>query len=240
MHSLQANPIPLSAWKLSRIVHREVFLDGSIATSGPGKDRLLERIRESRNYLQSSAIIMKVLSAVFALAIYAMTILGMVNSFLPGIQNAIFSLSASTSIVFVFQFMFVFTYGMIGLIGFFSSSAFKYLNTLPISKKKIQTTAYLTYFRLINWQMVSIFIGLPIASGFGMWLLPNLGPGIIITWVDITLNVLISIAASFVNVIFIFSLMLTVSLYIAKKLYKPTGGSSHRSGSSGKECTENA
>ncbi len=205
MHSLEKSVQPLSAWKLSKIVHREVFLDGSIATSGPGKDRLLERIRESRNYLQSSAIMMKVLSAVFALAIYAMTILGMINAYLPGIDNAIFSVSTSTSIVFVFQFMFVFTYGMIGLVGFFSSSAFKFLHTLPISKKKIQATAYLTYFRLINWQIVSIFIGLPIASGIGMYLLPKLGIPVIITWFDMTLNVLITIIVSFVNVIFLFS-----------------------------------
>ena len=229
MHSLQTTIVPLNAWKLSKVVHREVFLDGSIATSGPGKDRLLEKIRESRNYLQSSAIIMKVLSAVFALAIYAMTILGMVNAYLPGIHNEIFSLSASTAIVFVFQFMFVFTYGMIGLIGFFSSSAFKYLHTLPISKKKIQATAYFTYFRLINWQMVSIFLGLPIASGLGMYILPiafqDLGIFITVSWLDISLSVLCSLVISFVNIIFLFSLMLTVSLYIAKKLYKPTGGS---------------
>ncbi|MHA1452486.1 MAG: hypothetical protein ACTSRD_06465, partial [Promethearchaeota archaeon] len=215
-------PKPISAWKLSKVVKKEVFLDGSIATSGPQKDRLLERMRESRNYLQNSALMMKILSAVFALAVYSMVIVSITSVGYGVIQNIIFSLSVSISMAIVFQFMFVFTYGMIGLIGFFSSSAFQYLFTLPISKKKIRVTAYLTYFRLIDWQIVAIFLGLPIAVGTGIGLITG-------SWGIVIFTVLISTIISFVNVIFLFSLMLSVSLFLAKKLYKPTGGSKGRS-----------
>jgi hypothetical protein len=114
--------------------------------------------------------------------------------------------------------MFIFVYGLIGLIGFFSSSAFKYLHTLPITKKKIQVIAYLTYFRLINWQLGAIFIGFPVASGIGAFISGTTLPNLIIL-------VGISTILSFVNIIFLFSLMLTVSLFIAKKVYKPTSSS---------------
>ncbi|MBN2157163.1 MAG: hypothetical protein JW776_14050 [Candidatus Lokiarchaeota archaeon] len=203
-------------WKLSKILHREVFLDGSIATSGPQKDRLLERIRNSKSYLQTSALMMKIFSAIFALAIYILAFVGMSNVNPGSVENTIFSLSATIAMVFVFQFMFVFTYGLIGLIGFFSSSAFKYLRTLPISQKKVQATVYLTFFRLIDWQIISIFIGFPLLSGVVIWMTTK-------SWLKILLTVTISSIVSFVNVIFLFSLMLSISLYISRKLYRPTG-----------------
>jgi len=211
-------PKILNAWELSKTVHKEVFLDGSIATSGPQKDRTIERLRENKNYLQTAAIMTKLVSSVLSLTMYSLILAGMANIGSGSLENIIFSLAANYSMVFVFQFMLVFTYGLIGLIGFFSSSAFKYLQTLPISKKKIQITAWLTYFRLINWQIVSIFIGLPIVTGIGMGLSGR-------SWIEIVGLVISSSIISFVNVIFLFSLMLLITLYLSKKIYKPTGAS---------------
>ncbi len=221
MRTPQDVKVPLNAWKLSKVLHREVFLEGSIATSGSGLDRLKERIRDNQRYLYSTAVMMKVISSIFALFVYTLTVSSMEAIDPSSIESSIFDISFSNAMVLVFQFMFIFTYGLISLIGFFSSSAFKYLHTLPIPRKKIKLTAYLTYFRLINWQLVTMLIGLPVASGLGIFVFGG-------TWIEIVLFVLVSAVISFVNVVFLFSLMISVSLYIAKKVYKPTGGSKFR------------
>jgi len=147
--AILSEPVLLTAWKLSKTVHKEVFLEGSIATSGPQKDRVIERLSDNKNYLHTASIMTKLVASILSLAMYSLILAGMANIGTDSLQNTVFSLAANYSMVFVFQFMLVFTYGLIGLIGFFSSSAFKYLHTLPISRKKIQITAWLTYFRLL-------------------------------------------------------------------------------------------
>lgn len=119
MRTIKDVSVPLSAWQLSKTLHREVFLEGSIATSGPQMDRLKEKIRDNRNYLYSTALMMKIISSIFALFVYILTIFSMDSIDTSSVDQSIFSLSASNAMVLVFQFMFVFTYGLISLIGFF-------------------------------------------------------------------------------------------------------------------------
>jgi len=178
----------------------EILMDSQIASAGAHQARLIEKFKKNKNYIKHQFLALKlVFSFLFVflpivpLAMYFDVIL---NPEEPLTINTVSFISSFIfGIYFGITFLYTLLFGMISTSSFMSGNSFKWLQTLPFSKKDLKRIGFLTLFRNLDIPLIILVISFPIIMVIG------------------TQNILVffsSLLLSFLNVMFSFSLLVLI------------------------------
>ena len=184
-------------YKISKFAYKEAFLESQLEMAGANTSQILEKMEKNSKYMRTQDIVMKIVVALYlaGMIVLPIQVYKLLNTAVEnGIptQWAIFAGGISFSIFFAIQLLFLVTFGIFMSSGFFSGEEFKWLSTLPLSKKDLHKITLFTFFRTIDAQFFTLTLGLPIATFFAT-------KDIFITF--------ISIIASLLNMVFSFGIL---------------------------------
>lgn len=184
-------------YKISKFAYKEAFLESQLEMAGVNQAKILEKMEKNSKYMHNQDIAMKIVVALYlaGMVILPVQVYRLLNiSIENGIpaQWAIFAGGLSFSIFFAIQLLFLLTFGVYISSGFFSGEEFKWLSTLPLSKKDLHKITLFTFFRVVDSQFLILALGFPIATFFAT-------KNIFITF--------ISIIVSLLNMVFAFGLL---------------------------------
>ena len=188
-------------YRLSKYPCYEILMEGQIASAGAHQARLIEKFKKNKNYIKHQFLALKV---VFGIMFLVLPVLPLVAYFKIGeyLELGIYSIN---TIFFVSSLLFMLFFGMIilymlmfGLVStssFMSGNAFRWLQTLPFSKKNLKKIGFMTIFRNLDIPLILLIAGFPIIMLIA------------------TQNILVfftSFLISIVNVIFSFSILVLI------------------------------
>jgi len=191
----------IKLYSIAKYVNREVFLKAQLDIAGANQARLLEKYEKNKKALRSQTIAMKVIySIIFAmLSIMPLmtyfTILDYLKTSDVPMETLVFIGSLLFGMFFGMQLVYLLILGMISTSALMSGEAFKFIETLPISREKLRKLTFLTIFRSLDAPIITMIAIFPIIMFLA------------------TQNVLvffICIVISFLNVLFTFSILVFV------------------------------
>ncbi|MFX1364832.1 MAG: lysostaphin resistance A-like protein [Promethearchaeota archaeon] len=191
----------LKFYHLSKFTCYEILMDSQIASAGAHQARLIEKFKRNKNYVKTQFNVLKIVfSFLFlVLPIFPLASFFSINEHLTEGVYTINTLFFISSLLFVLYFGLTLLYflmlGMISTSSFMSGNSFKWLQTLPISKKNLKKIGIMTIFRNLDIPMIVLMIGFPVIMLIG------------------TQNILIFLASlltSFFNILFCFSVLVIV------------------------------
>ena len=158
-------------YRISKYAYKEAFLESQLEMAGVNQAQILEKMEKNAKYMRTQDIAMKIVVAIYlaAMIILPVQVFNLLNDAIGNgipVQWAIFAGGISFSIFFAIQLMFLLTFGVYISSGFFSGEEFKWLSTLPLSKKELHKVTLFTFFRTIDAQFFTLLLGFPIATLF--------------------------------------------------------------------------
>lgn len=206
----------LKFYSLAKYPTFEVLMDSQLSSSGANQARLLEKYAKNKNYIKTQFYTLKF---VFTFLFIFLPFISLIVYFEIVNDGAIFSNPVET-ILFIFSFIFgmlflnlvlyVFLLGMFNVSSFMTGNSFKWLQTLPLSKKNLKKLGFMTLFRNLDVPLISMVLAFPVimlilTKDFSVFL-ACLGPSVI-------------------NTLFSFSLLVIVSEKISHIFYESSGRS---------------
>jgi len=189
----------LSKFAIAKRVCHEILIDGQIASSGAHQARLIEKFKKNTNYIKHQFLVLKF---VFAFLFLFLPILPLItyfeikDNFGLYTSNSISLISSFMfGIYFVMTFLYMLMFGMVSTSSFMSGTSFKWLRTLPFSKRDIRKIGLMALFRNLDIPLIVLVAGFPIIMFIG------------------TQNFMIfitSLFTSFLNVLFNFCLLVII------------------------------
>ncbi len=188
-----------SFYSLAKFTTHEILMEGQIASAGAHQARLIEKFKRNKNYVKTQFLALKLVFSilfVFFPILPLTTYLQIDNSLVSYTPNSIaFITSYILGIYFGITFLYMLMFGMVSTSSFMSGNSFKWLQTLPFSKKEMRKIGFMTLFRNLDYPLVILIFSFPIIMLIG------------------TQNFLIFITSflvSILNVIFNFSLLVII------------------------------
>ena len=154
--------------KISKVVYDEMFFHGMLETAGSQKAQMLDKITKNPRYMKNQDIALKIIVSIFQLVLCLTPIMAYLkfNEVYGTVDNyqLMFSLSTSVTMLFGFQLFYMLVFGINSLTGIFGVDSFTYLETLPISRKDMESIASKILFHGFRFQMLAIFLALPLGT----------------------------------------------------------------------------
>ncbi|MFW9968981.1 MAG: CPBP family intramembrane glutamic endopeptidase [Candidatus Odinarchaeota archaeon] len=191
----------LKYYKLARYPVYEVLMEGQIASAGAHQAKLLEKFKKNNKYIKHQYLALKFVYAFLFVVLPVFPLFVFLQSaeyFNLGTYpiNTIFFVSAIALLFFFgMTVLYMLMLGMVSTSSFMSGNSFKWLQTLPLSKKSLKKIGLMTIFRNLDLPLIILIAGFPIIT--------------LIATHDI-LIFFISIPVSIINVIFCFSILVLV------------------------------
>ncbi len=192
---------PFYYYALAKFPTHEILMEASLASSGAHQARLVEKFKKNKKYIRNQFLGLKIVfSFLFAfLPLFPLfTYLEIADYLSQGaftLNTIIFVSSFLFGIYFGIMFLYMLLFGMISTSSFMSGNAFKWLQTLPFSKKELKKIGFLTIFRNLDVPLIILTFAFPIFMLIG------------------TQNILvflITLLVSFISVVFSFSLLVII------------------------------
>lgn len=189
----------LKYYRLAKYPTYEILMDGQLASAGAHQARLIEKFKKNKKYIKNQFLALKFIFALLLLFIPLLPlvtyleILGYPKEVDYTINTILFMTSFIFGIYFAMTFLYMILFGMVSTSSFMSGNSFKWLQTLPFSKKDLKKIGLMTLFRNLDIPLIILVLGFPIIMLIG------------------TQNFLIfisSLLVSFLNVVFNFSLLI--------------------------------
>ncbi|MFX1344510.1 MAG: CPBP family intramembrane glutamic endopeptidase [Promethearchaeota archaeon] len=188
-----------SFYSLAKFTTHEILMEGQMASAGAHQARLIEKFKRNKNYVKIQFLALKLvfsLMFVFFPILPLTTYLQIDNSLTHYTPNSIaFITSYMLGIYFGITFLYMLMFGMVSTSSFMSGNSFKWLQTLPFSKKEMRKIGFMTLFRNLDYPLIILIFAFPIIMLIG------------------TQNFLIFITSflvSILNVLFNFSLLVII------------------------------
>ncbi|MFW9987368.1 MAG: type II CAAX prenyl endopeptidase Rce1 family protein [Candidatus Odinarchaeota archaeon] len=191
----------LKYYSLSKYTCYEILMESQIASAGAHQARLIEKFKKNKNYIKTQFITLKIAFAFLfiVLPILPLVTFNQINDQMIQDIYSINSLFFVSSLLLVLYFgltlLYSLMFGMISTSSFMSGNSFKWLQTLPFSKKNLKKIGIMTIFRNLDIPLIVLMAGLPIIM--------------LIATQDIFIF-LVSILTSVFNVIFNFSILVII------------------------------
>ncbi|MFW9865627.1 MAG: type II CAAX prenyl endopeptidase Rce1 family protein [Candidatus Thorarchaeota archaeon] len=207
-----------SFYSLAKNVSYEILMEGQIASSGAHQARLIEKFKKNKNYIKHQFLGLKI---VFSFLFVVLPILPLMTFFQVSSQlesgvytvNAISFISSFIfAIFFAMTFLYLLMFGMITTSSFMSGNSFKWLQTLPFSKKDLKKIGFMTIFRNLDIPLIILIAAFPVVM------------------IVATQNIFIflaSILLSLLNVIFSFSVLVIIGEKLSS-IFSESKGKSKR------------
>ncbi|MFX0030834.1 MAG: hypothetical protein ACFE8B_16595, partial [Candidatus Hermodarchaeota archaeon] len=163
----------LKYYSLSKYTCYEILMESSIASAGAHQPRLIEKLKKNKNYIKTQFIALK---AVFSFLFLFLPILPLVVFFQINdqITEGIYSINSLffiSSLLFVLYFgletLYSLMFGIVSTSSFMSGNSFKWLQTLPFSKKNLKKIGIMTIFRNLDIPLIVLMMGFPIIMLIG-------------------------------------------------------------------------
>jgi membrane protease YdiL (CAAX protease family) len=199
----------LGLYKLAKYTNLEIVMESQMLSSGANQARLLEKFKKNKSYIKNQAIATK-----FAFAVMLFFVVGLpisayfqvVNSFSnPSIPPE--SVLLPGSIIFgtylLLQAVYLTMLGMFAISAMMSGDAFRWYETLPISKDKLRKLGFMTVFHNMDVGIIIMILAFPI------------------TMYILSLNVILALVSaliSLINVMFSFSILVLIAGRISRVL----------------------
>ncbi|MBD3255621.1 MAG: hypothetical protein GF383_11050 [Candidatus Lokiarchaeota archaeon] len=198
-----------SLYSLAKLLNQEIFMEAQIQTGGMRYNKVLEKYEKNKKSFKTQTIIVKIS---YAIIFSVLTIIPLMSYFeiitrlrVSRVSSEVIILSGATffSIFFLLQLMYIILLGMLNTSALMSGNAFKWLETLPLSKKKLQKLSFLTIFRSLDLPLIIMVVIFPL---------------LILIGTQNFLLFLICFLISITNVLFMFSSLVLISERITKIL----------------------
>lgn len=158
-------------YALSKTVVEEAFLDGQMSTAGANQASLLEKLEKNARSNHMQAVALKYVFAFllgFMSVLHLISVLEVNQALARGPVPHATILMASSLVMgvgFAAQFMYVLLMGMQLTAGLMSGSAFRWLQTLPLSRRDVDRLTYLALFRSYNAPVLAAIVTVPVVLG---------------------------------------------------------------------------
>ncbi|MFX0075686.1 MAG: type II CAAX prenyl endopeptidase Rce1 family protein [Candidatus Hermodarchaeota archaeon] len=199
----------LGLYKLAKYTNFEIVLESQVLSSGANQARLLEKLKKNKGTIKQQAIAMKFGFAVMLLFVvglpisaYSQVVISFSNTeinpkaiLIPG--------SLLFGSYFLMQIVYLTMLGMFAIGAMMSGDAFRWYETLPISKTKLRKLGFLTVIHNMDVGLIIMILAFPI-SIFVM-----------------SFNIILTLVAtliSIINVLFSFSILVLVAGRISRVL----------------------
>ena len=198
-------------YKHSKKTYNEALLHTGMNTAGSSQDKFLERVEKDKNSAKVPAIILKFVTVLYVSVMTLLpvsTLLQIATVSAAGVSpqwvNFVGGLSMSGFLLFLPVIMLIFS--VMFTWGLMSGGPYEWLGTLPFSRRDVQKIGMFTFARGMNIQLIAIGLLLPVGTIIGVIIQNN--PSFSIP--TIIILIFSSIIISFINVIFILSLVVIV------------------------------
>jgi hypothetical protein len=196
-----------SLYKMAKYTNLEVIMEAQVQASGANQSKLMERYKKNKNSIKNQAIGLKVSYGFLLVLITIVPIISYLNliDFLgghtPHVNAGLFAGSLILSVFFAMQTGYLLILGLMNISALLSGEVFRWFETLPISKDRLNKLGFLTVFRNVDVGLILLTIAFPI------------------TMVIITQNILlfiVSLLVSLINALFAFSVLVIVSQRLSR------------------------
>ena len=157
----------LKLFSLSKFTNFEMIMDSQLAASGAHQAKLIEKCARNNKYIKRQATSLKFVSGLLMVlmpslsSIMYFVIIENINPFYP-IQGRIYVFSFFIWIFLIISILYLFLFGLFNTSSLMSGSAFKWLHTLPLSRKDLKKLGFMTLFRNLNVQIIIMIFAFPI------------------------------------------------------------------------------
>ena len=206
----------LGLYKLAKYTNLEIVMEAQIQSSGANQARVIEKYKKNKGSIKQQAFVMKVIFAMMLLVVTPLPITTyfQVNSMLSNPSVVPDSVLVPGSILFGFfylmQLLYLTMLGMFAIGAMMTGDAFRWYETLPISKKRLRKLGFMTVFHNLDVGLITMILAFPI-----------------IMFV-ISLNILLALVAlviSVINVMLSFSVLVLIAEKISRVLKISEAGS---------------
>ncbi|MHA1884828.1 MAG: CPBP family glutamic-type intramembrane protease [Promethearchaeota archaeon] len=208
----------LKYYKLAKFPTFEILMEGQIASAGAHQARLIEKFKKNKNFIRNQFLALKLIFTfmfVFLPLLPLVTYLQVAEE-LGGSTYSVTTIAFISSFIFAIYFiitlLYMLMFGMVSTSSFMSGNSFKWLQTLPFSKKELKKIGFMTLFRNLDIPLIVLMFSFPIIM------------------LIFTGNVLIfftTLLISILNVVFNFSLLVIVGEKLSS-IFSETRGKSKR------------
>ncbi|MBY9014476.1 MAG: CPBP family intramembrane metalloprotease [Candidatus Lokiarchaeota archaeon] len=157
----------LNIYSLSKFTNLEMILDSQLAAAGAHQSKLLEKCEKNKKYVSTQAKSLKFVSGLLMVFMPLLSIVMYfaitdgINPFYP-IEGRIYLFSFFIWIFLIISILYLFLFGLFTTSSLMSGSAFKWLHTLPLSRKHLKKLGFMTLFRNLNTQIITMTFAFPI------------------------------------------------------------------------------
>ncbi len=155
-----------SLYSLAKYPTYEILMEGQMASAGAHQAKFIEKLKKNKNYIKNQSIALKTAFSVLFLflPLLPLVIYFQITENIGTISiNTMFFVSSFLFMIFFgMVLMYMLMFGMISTGSFMSGNAFKWLQTLPFSKKKLKKIGFMTVFRSLDYPLIILIMGFPI------------------------------------------------------------------------------
>jgi len=206
----------MGLYKLAKFTNLEIVMEAQVQSSGANQARVMEKYKKNKGSIKQQAFAMKAVFAVMLLFVAMLPIRTyfQVSDMLSNPLVIPNSVLLPGSILFgsfnLMQMIYLIMLGMFAIGAMMSGDAFRWYETLPLSKKRLRKLGFMTVFRNLDVGLITMMLAFPIIM-FAISL-------------NITLA-LVALMISVINVMFSFSVLVLIAGRISSVLKISEAGS---------------
>jgi len=197
----------ISLYKLAKYTNLEIVMEAQVQSTGANQSKLMERYKKNKKSIKNQAIALKV-SYGFLLALITIVpifnYLNLIEFFggsSPNPNAGLLAGSLILSVFFAMQIAYLLILGMMNISALMNGEAFRWFETLPLSKDRLNKLGFVTAFRNVDVGLILISLAFPIIM------------------VIITQNFLlffVSLLVSLINAVLAFSILVIISQKLSR------------------------
>ncbi|MFX0063387.1 MAG: hypothetical protein ACFFC7_14520 [Candidatus Hermodarchaeota archaeon] len=156
-------------YKISKYAYQEAFFDGQMQSMGSNQARFMERLNKDNNYMRNVSRMMKIFTSIYCAVLGFFPVIGFIETKMA-LQNgvdptwAVFSGSLVFSMFFAVQLAILLLFGVLFASGLMSGGSFRWLATLPLSKRDMEKVSLFTLFRGVDLQLIILTLVFPVVT----------------------------------------------------------------------------
>jgi membrane protease YdiL (CAAX protease family) len=188
----------LSAFSLSKYTNFEMIMDSQFASVGAHQAKLLEKFEKNSKYIKNQAKALKIISSLVMMLMPLMSILlyfiitDEISASYP-IEGEIYLYSFFLWINQLVSIFYIFMFGLFTTSSLMSGTSFRWLQTLPVTRKELKKLGFATLFRNLSIPIIVMTFSFPI---------------ILLIITQNILTFLVSLISSFLITVFAVSLLI--------------------------------
>ncbi|MBN1217063.1 MAG: CPBP family intramembrane metalloprotease [Candidatus Lokiarchaeota archaeon] len=154
-------------YSMAKFISHEVFYEAQMKQAGSRQASFLEKCEKNKKYIGNMVVLLKIISSfmiVLLPLIYLVSGPNVLDLLVPNsnMEITVITYGIIFSILMTSYLSYLVLFGLYTMGAYMSGESFYWLRTLPISKPKLRKYAFMTLFRSIDLQLISLCLAIPI------------------------------------------------------------------------------